>query len=241
MPFPKNVRDKAFVSCGRCCCICHKFCGTKMELHHIIQSANGGDDTFSNAIPLCFNCHAEVKSNNPQHPKGSNYSAKELRDHRDAWYKKVTEVSPFSVSESIMKIDQRTFIELNKYLNCNYLTWMRDTPFASGFQREYFYYLKKFLEFSDLPAFVFEDAILESAKANLADKISSLYSKSIPYVFCDDRGICCIPKEWQEKQPALYESSVSELEKLADAIWSAYCEFIRACRRKLDLSFEALI
>ena len=32
--------------------------------------ADGGDNSVDNCIPLCFNCHAEVKSYNPKHPKG---------------------------------------------------------------------------------------------------------------------------------------------------------------------------
>ena len=52
MSFPDNVAIDALASCGRCCCICHKFCGTKIELHHIAQKAYGGDDSFENCIPL---------------------------------------------------------------------------------------------------------------------------------------------------------------------------------------------
>ena len=31
-----------------------------MELHHIKQVAYGGEDTFENCIPLCFDCHADM-------------------------------------------------------------------------------------------------------------------------------------------------------------------------------------
>ena len=39
MGFPQSVAEKALVACGRCCCICHVFCGTKIELHHINRKA----------------------------------------------------------------------------------------------------------------------------------------------------------------------------------------------------------
>lgn len=42
MGFSDDVRAKALISCGRHCCICHKFCGLKMQLHHIVQQADGG-------------------------------------------------------------------------------------------------------------------------------------------------------------------------------------------------------
>ena len=43
-------------------------------MHHIKQVADGGDDSADNCIPLCFNCHAEVKAYNPSHPKGRRYA-----------------------------------------------------------------------------------------------------------------------------------------------------------------------
>jgi HNH endonuclease len=78
MGFSPEVAERALVACGRCCCTCHDFCGPKIELHHIKQVADGGNDTFENCIPLCFNCHSEVKSYNPQHPKGRKYTDGEV-------------------------------------------------------------------------------------------------------------------------------------------------------------------
>jgi hypothetical protein len=57
MAFPPEVAEQALLACARYCCLCHKFCGNKIETHHIVQ---GGGDTFENCIPLCFDCHAEV-------------------------------------------------------------------------------------------------------------------------------------------------------------------------------------
>ena len=89
MSFPEPVEIAALTACERCCCICHNFCGTKIELHHIKQKADGGEDTFENCIPLCFDCHADMGKADPRHPKGKHYSAKELIRHRDNWYQKV--------------------------------------------------------------------------------------------------------------------------------------------------------
>ena len=57
-----------------------------MEVHHIKAKADGGPDTFENAIPLCFDCHAMVRQYDPKHPKGIKFSEKELIQHRDSWY-----------------------------------------------------------------------------------------------------------------------------------------------------------
>ena len=89
MGFPQNIADAALAACGRCCCICHTFCGTKIELHHIKQVAYGGEDTFDNCIPLCFNCHADMGKADPKHNKGKRYTENELRFHRDGWYRAV--------------------------------------------------------------------------------------------------------------------------------------------------------
>lgn len=84
--FSDDIKVRAMVACGRHCCICHEFCGNNMEVHHIKAKADGGSDTFDNAIPLCFDCHAEVRQYDPKHPKGIKFSEKELIQHRDNWY-----------------------------------------------------------------------------------------------------------------------------------------------------------
>lgn len=60
-----------------------------MEVHHIKARAEGGQDIYENAIPLCFDCHAEVRQYDPKHPKGIKFTEKELIMHRDEWYRKV--------------------------------------------------------------------------------------------------------------------------------------------------------
>lgn len=89
MAFSEEIKIKAMIACGRCCCVCHKFCGNNMEVHHIKARAEGGQDIYENAIPLCFDCHAEVRQYDPKHPKGIKFTEKELIMHRDEWYRKV--------------------------------------------------------------------------------------------------------------------------------------------------------
>src|SRR5438093_10309242 len=104
MPWPDVVKVAALVACGRCCCICHRFCGVKMELHHIRTRSDGGEDTFENCIPLCFDCHADQKSYDFQHPKGNKYTEVELRAHRDAWYGKVNATGPLALDERDLEL-----------------------------------------------------------------------------------------------------------------------------------------
>ena len=82
--FSKKDASTLLVKVHRRCCICHRFCGLKLELHHIDDPKNNDID---NAIPLCFECHAEVVLYNPKHPKGRKYTSEELKQHRDQWIK----------------------------------------------------------------------------------------------------------------------------------------------------------
>jgi hypothetical protein len=86
MAFPPDVAERLLVACHRQCCICHKPAGNKMEIHHIVPKSEGGEDTEENGIPLCLDCHAEVGSYNPQHPKGRRFTSSELRKHKEQWF-----------------------------------------------------------------------------------------------------------------------------------------------------------
>jgi 5-methylcytosine-specific restriction endonuclease McrA len=87
--WPQKVKESVLIACGRRCCVCHRFCGRNIELHHIEMEADGGKSTQENCIPLCFDCHSEAGHYNDRHPKGTKYSPSELRGHRDNWYKVV--------------------------------------------------------------------------------------------------------------------------------------------------------
>lgn len=98
--WPQQIREEVLVACGRRCCVCHRFCGLKMELHHIVPEPKGGKTEKENCIPLCFDCHAEAGYYNPDHPKGTKYSPSELRKHRDQWYRSMLELSKREIEES---------------------------------------------------------------------------------------------------------------------------------------------
>jgi hypothetical protein len=82
---PKTVED-LLLKANRHCCLCRQFKGKNLEVHHIVPQAEGGGDDPDNAIVLCFDCHADVVSYNPSHPRGRKYTSAELRRHRDEWF-----------------------------------------------------------------------------------------------------------------------------------------------------------
>jgi hypothetical protein len=56
-----------------------------MELDHRVPKADGGPDTIDNAIPVCFECHAEIHAYNDRHPRGRKYRPGELKKHKEQW------------------------------------------------------------------------------------------------------------------------------------------------------------
>jgi hypothetical protein len=87
MPFSTKIKEEALAKSHRYCCVCHEKHGRNLEIHHIIQEADGGSNELSNAIVLCFDCHADAGHYNPKHPRGTKYSIPELKKHRDNWWK----------------------------------------------------------------------------------------------------------------------------------------------------------
>lgn len=62
-----------------------------MEIHHILPQEQGGQDTFENAIPLCFDCHSDAGHYFAKHPKGTRFSPQELKKHKETWFNIVKE------------------------------------------------------------------------------------------------------------------------------------------------------
>lgn len=86
MPFSPSVTESVLVKAARCCCLCRKFAGVKIEVHHAVQEADGGSNEENNAVSLCFDCHCDVGHYNPRHPKGKKFKPSEVLKHRDAWF-----------------------------------------------------------------------------------------------------------------------------------------------------------
>lgn len=83
MPFKRKEVAALLARCHRRCCICHRFCGVKIETDHIKPAAQTGTDNIDNAIPVCFDCHAEIHSYNDRHPRGRKLGPEELHKHKE--------------------------------------------------------------------------------------------------------------------------------------------------------------
>lgn len=116
MGFSKKVKEDALVASARHCCICRKFTGRDIQIHHITPLAQGGQDTYDNAIALCLKCHSEAGHYNPKHPLGTQYSQPELKKHRDTWYKLVKENNIQDTYLSNSTIAQVEYLKVDDYI-----------------------------------------------------------------------------------------------------------------------------
>lgn len=234
MGFPKNVSESVLVKSQRCCSICHKFCGTKIELHHIKQTAAGGPDTEDNCIALCFDCHADVKSYNPKHPKGHQYSEKELKMHRDKWYEKVSKLENLYDTTKYLDLEIATYRRLKELFDDDVQYFLSDLDFASSyFTSDNFDPLYKFCELCDKPDYEFIDSDLEILKQSLKSATAEFLHYLSIKTFPNGPNAFSVPMEWANEQPKKFEKIVRNLNEMANDVWQKYCDFIKSARRKL--------
>ena len=218
MGFPPKVKEDALIACGRSCCICHRFCGLKIELHHIKWESNGGTNDFENAIPLCFDCHADMRSYDANHPKGTKYTEAELIRHRDAWYQKVSNTTGFARTDELVETDKKVYEHLIELLPWNNsMIFIRQLDFASSFKFE------RTKDFSDFqwecqhnPSFEFIDTDLESLRLRLKDYIDKFMLLLGTVTFDGERHNHRVSHKLRDEEPQRYWSIVDELNDYAD-------------------------
>jgi hypothetical protein len=238
MPFPPDVKEDALVSCGRCCCICHKFCGIKIEVHHIHEESEGGNNALDNSIALCFDCHADMRSYDFLHPKGNKYSESELKRHRDNWHEKIKGNIGVADRELVVETDKQVYKVLIKVLPWEgSINFIRTNNFAGfSFKIDELKDLYKFEYICKNPSFEFIDPDLEVLRVNLLKLIDDftyvISTQTFPIPKSDRNGI---PKEWELDQPEHFHKIVNELNSLEDRIIDTYSSLMRTSTRKLGL------
>lgn len=238
MGFPDDVRRKALVGCGRCCALCHRFCGLKIEIHHIVPRGDGGDDSFDNCIPLCFDCHADMRSYDHRHPKGTKYTAEELKAHRDRWFTKVEKSVGVGVLPEHLDLDRATFLRLLEILPWNgTILFIRHNNFAGfSFSRDSIDDLYRFLHECQDPTLEFLDADLESLRIEILNPARE-FSKLIGYETfpTGTPRHNTVPPEWEIEQPERFARVVDALHAATEQICGAYDRLVALGRRKLGV------
>lgn len=252
MGFPESVANQALQLCGRCCCICHKFCGTKIELHHIKQVAYGGEDTLENCIPLCVDCHSDMGKADPKHPKGKRYTENELKGHRGNWYKKVE--SGLLTSCYHEKGDCHADIQLFQKI-CDIFTddirmWLSELDIGGSHPYSVFDPFSLLLHKCDDPFYEFLNVEIEKLKGNLVSSLKAFMSFKSANTFVKTVAgqELFVTRQWMtnhedwvpqsmsyEEYSKLYEDQANTLNDLASKVWDNYCEFVRQSRRILNV------
>ena len=178
MGFSRRIQEKALLACGRHCCLCKKYASYKIELHHIVQKADGGDDSFDNCVPLCFDCHAEVRAYNPKHPKGKKFTASELKAHRDNWYREIKQLGTNhfqkSAQSSITSQSDGLFhkFDLSSFLHDSLSQLNREAKQERAAESNYY-------EKTAKPDYILRDpVVVESEKSFLLEKLAALKNDS---------------------------------------------------------------
>jgi hypothetical protein len=236
MSFSLSITQKSLIACGRHCSICHKFCGTKIELHHIKQRADGGEDSFENCLPLCFDCHADVMQYNPKHPKGKKYTVSELKKHRDNWYIKVEKSSGTIITDpKYIDLDKKTFERLTELLKSDDLMLsIKNNCFVTGsFSDSIMEKVNRFRYECELPEFEFIDADLESLRSELSLFFDDLDENICQSTFGAGPGKQAIPYEWEFNQPERMNKAIDDFNEVSWEITRKYESLIKLGRRKL--------
>lgn len=226
------------VACGRCCCICHRFKGTKLELHHIALKSEGGTDSFENAIPLCFDCHAEQSSYDAKHPKGTKYQRGELLIHRDNWYARAA-----STNSEIQNVElDRQVITLIKQLlpSRGVVHFLRKHDFAGGFYLSSINPIKEFSQMQLDPEFEFLNSDLEQMLRECFVQIDVFLEKIAVNTFevhernSDWRRVPSdwrrVPRDWD---PIVSADVSKQINAAATKLVESYDTLVRNSRRIL--------
>lgn len=238
MSFAEKTKEDVLIACGRCCCICHRFCGLKMEVHHIVEEAEGGSNDLDNAIPLCFDCHADMRSYDHRHPKGNKYTRSELRRHRDKWYGLVAGNAGLAATAITIETDKQVYRQMLDVLPWNgSVSFIESNNFAGfSFELSRLDDLYEFEHHSRNPTFEFVDPDLENLRAALTaaiQKFTALIAVETFPTNSSDRN--SIPEELESEQPERFHEVVSAIHGTAATIIDIYKSLIRTATRKLGV------
>ncbi len=97
-----------------------------MIIHHIDGNPSNNDQ--DNLIPVCFDCHGELESYNPEHPVGTKYRFLEIKTRRDQLYEKYTIPYVRQIKIDISKYTIDGVMREWGDTSCNVMTLSKDIP-----------------------------------------------------------------------------------------------------------------
>jgi hypothetical protein len=236
MPFPQEVKAQALVASARHCCICRKFCGPKIECHHIKPEAKGGTDDIDNCIPLCFNCHADVGNYNPDHPKGNRYGESELKRHRDSWYELVRSNRIIVANPDHLKMDQDLFLDVGSVFAGSIVESLDSIYYSKNISKGDMRTIDSFLgRIKNNPQVEFMDIAVQESWIDLLDSFAAAVYFVRAHVFIEGESLEFEPDKRSGNPPVFYEY-LEELGRLLDDLRDKRNAFIQIGRRQLAIN-----
>jgi hypothetical protein len=179
-----------------------------------------------------------MRSYDFKHPKGTKYSADELRQHRDRWYEKVAAGGGLTPRAEHVEVDRQVFTsfqELVPYYPA--LEYLKDRNFAGhSFERAPFDSLFRYAYYGNRVEYEFLDPELESARGEFVSALRRFTALLAQNTWETHRsGFYTVPPEWEETQPERFERVVDEIHNAANALEEAYGMLIRSARRRLGI------
>jgi len=210
-----------------------------MELHHIVQKADGGEDSFRNCIPLCFDCHADVKAYNPRHPKGRKYTDSELIRHRNRWYEKVKNEHLNIVNSNCLDLDRKLFLKIREILASRNgpIYFIRNHIYTNPFPSHIHQGLQQYWLQCENPDFEFIDLDLEIRRSELTDKINTFLNVLNRVTFTvegwENNDQMAVHPDIKYSDRETYYQAIKDIDQAAKKVCVAYDDLIRLGRRKL--------
>jgi len=208
-----------------------------MEIHHIVEKYEGGDDTFDNAIPLCFDCHSDMRSYDHNHAKGSKYSRNELKRHRDSWYERVSESHSVSSGSIIYETDKQVFLKTFSILSWSsviYSIAIRD-PYQAIHQ-DVGRGINEYLHYESSGALAFSDSDLEGIRCMLVISLEEFSNHLSSNTFSVGKTeYFQVPNDWSHLCEKKYNEIGEKYNPVMGDIVSTWKDLLRMGRGKFDI------
>ena len=239
MGFPIEIKEQALIACKRHCVLCEMSKGKKIECHHIIPKASGGEDSFDNCIPLCFDCHEEIGSYNSKHPKGNKYTVNELKVRRNNFYNRVAN-GEFPQNQTVNTyssnpLDKQLFEKIQTMFNePNLYYYLVELDLGNDFNNKVFEPLTILLFEKENPDYEFVDEEINFAMKELLQSIENFVNfkaiKTAPTNFGTQALISWKNDHFTYEQ---HRELSMQFNELVTEIWKKYKILNRLCKVKL--------
>jgi hypothetical protein len=199
----------------------------------------GGPDTLDNCIPVCFDCHADMRSYDFKHPKGSKYSERELRGHRDRWFALVAAGGRAEIDARIIARDRRVYSAFTEQIKYDpTIVYFKHHGFEASFDLDILEPFHRYEYYCDDPNNQFVDVELEKLRGgflNAANRLCSLLALNTWPLKHSTRHLNQIPQEWRETNSARLDKLLADLDEAHGTLVTAYEGLVHECQIRLEV------